>query len=109
MKKSLAIAVSICIIAVIVVSAFAATVIYSANADHPFYVGVTYGGDSVDEAKQLIDKVKNYTNLFVFTSSSLMNDLSATKQIGDYAVNAGLSVILYYGNMDQTPTTPTQL
>jgi hypothetical protein len=97
MKKRLAITISLVIIVIIVVSAFTAIVIYSASK--PFYVGVTYGGDSVDEAKQLIDKVKGYTNLFVFTSSSLMNNLSATEQIGDYAVNAGLNVILYYGNI----------
>jgi hypothetical protein len=33
-----------------------------------FYVGVTYGGDSVSDATQLIDKVKNHTNLLVIQS-----------------------------------------
>jgi hypothetical protein len=97
MKKRLAIAVSAVTITVIVVSLFVAVLLYS--GDRPFYVGVTYGGDSIDEAKLLIDKVKNYTNLFVFTSTSLMDNLSATQEIGDYAVNAGLNVILYYGNI----------
>jgi hypothetical protein len=32
------------------------------------YVGVTFGGTTVQEAKQLIDKVKSYSNLFVIAS-----------------------------------------
>ncbi|MCJ7767681.1 hypothetical protein MUP79_04770 [Candidatus Bathyarchaeota archaeon] len=31
----------------------------------PFYVGVTFGGNTTAEAKLLIDRVKTYTNLFV--------------------------------------------
>lgn len=69
MKKRLAITISLVIIVIIVVSAFTAIVIYSASK--PFYVGVTYGGDSIEEAKLLIDKVANYTNVFVFTSYAL--------------------------------------
>lgn len=66
----------------------------------PFYLGVTYGGDSVAEAKQLIDKVKGFTNLFVLQSGSLMNDFDATEQICDYAVKSGLNIMLYYGTID---------
>ncbi len=36
----------------------------SSSDPEPYYLGVTYCGDSVSEAKQLIDKVKIYTNLF---------------------------------------------
>lgn len=64
---------------------------------HPFYVGVTYCGDSALEAKQLIDKVSNYTNLFVLQSGSFLYDVYGIEEIGDYAVNSGLSVILYCG------------
>ena len=99
MKKRFKATISLIIIVVIVVSAFVAIQIYSAKASKPFYVGVTYGSDSFNEAKLLIDKVKNYTNLFVFTSPSLMENLSVVAQIGDYAVQGGLNVILYYGNI----------
>jgi hypothetical protein len=64
----------------------------------PFYIGVTYCGNSVTEAKQLIDKVKNYTNLFVIQSGPLISRQDATQEICDYAVNAGLNIILYYSN-----------
>ena len=60
-------------------------------------VGVTYGGNSVSEAKQLIDKVKPYTNLFILQSGSLQNSNSSIDAIGDYAVNSGLNFIVYMG------------
>ena len=68
------------------------------SASTPFYVGVTYCGNSVFEAKLLIDKVKNYTNLFVLQSGPLMLRQDASQEICDYAVNAGLKIILYYSN-----------
>jgi hypothetical protein len=100
------------IITVIAVSSFAATEDYlpSSNssthvaAKKPFYVGVTYCGDSISGAEQLIDKVKGYTNLFVLQSGPLMQNIQATEQIGDYAVNAGLNIILYYGKSGDLST-----
>lgn len=71
-----------------------------------FYVGVTYCGESSEEAKQLIDKVKDYTNLFVLQSGWLQYNLTAVEHICDYAVNSGLNVIAYFGAFDvQTNAT----
>jgi hypothetical protein len=56
-----------------------------------FYVGVTYCGGSVEEAKELVDKVKDYTNLFVLQSGSLMGDVLAMEEIGDYVVASNMS------------------
>jgi hypothetical protein len=60
-------------------------------------VGVTYCGNLTIEADQLIDRVKNYTNLFVLDSGDLIRNLNATEQICDYAISSGLSIIVYYG------------
>ena len=84
------------IIVVVAVSAFTAMEVYNfgdAASKKPFYVGVTYCGNSTTEAEQLIDKVRNYTNLFVLDSGTLQDNVQATEQIGDYAVNSGLNVI----------------
>jgi hypothetical protein len=67
------------------------------NPDETFYVGVTYCGSSIAEAKQLIDHVKNYTNLFVLQSGALMFNDDAMEEIGDYAVKSGLNLMLYVG------------
>ncbi len=62
------------------------------------YVGVTYCGDSVAQAKQLIDKVKGYTNLFCLQSGELQRDLKSVDEIGDYAVSKGMYFMPYFGN-----------
>jgi hypothetical protein len=56
-----------------------------------FYVGVTYCGSSVEEAKELVDKVKDCTNLFVLQSGPLRDDVAAMEEIGDYAVALNLN------------------
>jgi hypothetical protein len=100
MKKSLAV-LSVIIIFVVVVSAFA---VIEDNKPaqsvdpqkKPLYVGVTYSGTSILEAEKLIDRVRNYTNLFILQSGTLMQNLPAMEQVCDYAVNAGLNIIVYY-------------
>ncbi|MDR0373478.1 MAG: hypothetical protein LBI79_07990 [Nitrososphaerota archaeon] len=67
------------------------------KSDQPFYVGVTYGGRSVQEAKELIDQVKNYTNLFILASGDLQHNITAINEIGDYSITSGLNFITYFG------------
>lgn len=73
-------------------------IIISSSDPEPFYVGVTYCGDSVSEAKQLIDKVKTYTNLFVLQSGALQRQPDKINQIVNYAVDSDLHFIVYFGN-----------
>ncbi len=63
----------------------------------PFYVGVTFCGNTTQQAKLLIDKVKNYTNLFVLQSWEISNSEAATTEICDYATNQGLHIIVNLG------------
>jgi hypothetical protein len=63
------------------------------------YVGVSFCGDTAAEAKLLIDRVKGYTNLFVLQSSSVSKSENVTNEICDYAVDAGLSIIVYFGDL----------
>lgn len=63
-----------------------------------FYVGVTFGGSTSAEAKQLIDKVKDYTNLFVVASGSMQNDITELENTCDYAVKSELDIIVYFGS-----------
>jgi len=66
-----------------------------------FYVGVTYCGSSVQEAKELVDKVKDYTNLFVLQSGVLQYDFAAMEEIGEYAVASNLSYAVYGGTRNE--------
>jgi hypothetical protein len=118
MKKSLIVTLMVIVIVVVIASTFAATQMYKVPpvestvtptaqptpsstmtpvaSKKPFYVGVTYCGNSATDAQQLIDTVKNYTNLFVVQSGPLMSNLPIMEQICDYAVNSGLDIIVYY-------------
>jgi hypothetical protein len=58
--------------------------------------GVTFGGHSTWEAKLLIDKVKDYTNLFVINSWDITSNESALTEICNYAVNAEMSIIVFF-------------
>ena len=68
----------------------------SNNSKPQFYFGVTFGGDNVQDAKTLIAKVANYTNLFVLQSGILKDDTAAVNEIGDYAVSKGLHFAAYF-------------
>ncbi len=94
MKKTAKI---IAVALILVVVAVLATNSLLTNTDNKFYVGVTYCGSTVEEAKLLIDKVKNYTNLFVLMSGELQRNYTAMDEIGDYAIASGLNFAIYCG------------
>jgi hypothetical protein len=65
------------------------------------YVGIAFGGDTVAQAKLLIDKVKNCTNLFVVDSWPLSQNQTALNEVCDYAVHSGLYIIVYFAWFNQ--------
>jgi hypothetical protein len=93
------------LIAILVVSMFAAYMAYSkvnevtARTDPNAYVGIAFAGNTTDQAEALIDKVENYTNLFILDVGRNPISANQTKveEICDYAVERGLSVIVNVG------------
>jgi hypothetical protein len=61
-----------------------------------FFVGVQLGYGGVDDCKALVDKFKNYTNLFVISSFSVTQSNTSLNQVCDYIYDAGLSFIIYF-------------
>ncbi|MGD9130352.1 MAG: hypothetical protein PVH73_02100 [Candidatus Bathyarchaeota archaeon] len=90
------------VIILILVSATAFVVHYSLFDENretkPFYVGVTYCGNSTEEAKALIDRVKTYTNLFVLQSGPLQRNPEDINDIGNYAVSSDMHFVIYFGS-----------
>jgi len=91
------------LVAILIVSAVVLPVAYFSNSnqgkdpnDDEFFFGVTYGQDTVEGAKLLIDKVQNYTNVFVVDSSPLSKNQTALDAICSYAAEKNLHFIVYF-------------
>jgi hypothetical protein len=72
------------------------TVIYCGwknRVDGEFFFGVSFGQETVEEAKLLIDKVKDYTNLFWVGSWNITTNETALNEVCDYAADAGLNFL----------------
>jgi hypothetical protein len=70
-------------------------------------VGVSFCGNTTAQAILLIDRVKNFTNLFVVQSGPASVNESSMNEIVNYAVAAKLDVIVYFGFFN--PIQPWQL
>ncbi len=101
MKKRTAAAFSVPIIITVLIAGIIVTQLGQSSKPAKVYVGVTYGGDTVEGGKMLIDKVKGYTNLFALQSGLLQRDLDSVSELGDYAVASGMYFLPYFGNFVQ--------
>ncbi len=65
----------------------------------PVYVGVAFCGNTTTQAEKLIDRVKSYSNLFILDCgiNPISRNLTAAREILDYAVNANMSLIINLG------------
>ncbi len=66
-----------------------------------FYVGVMFAyGNQTSQVKALVNKVENYTNLFVLGSLDLFHNESALNEACDYIYNTNLSFIVQFRGLD---------
>lgn len=75
----------------------------SKSSKNPF-IGVAFGGYTVQQGKILIDRVSSYTNLFIMDSgrNPISRNQSSVEEICDYAVSKGLNIIINLGVKDYT-------
>jgi hypothetical protein len=72
--------------------------VYDCDNEPPegFFFGVSYGLQTVHEAKLLIDEVKGYTNFFIVNNWDITINEAALNEICDYAAESGLSFIVFF-------------
>jgi len=65
-------------------------------SEEDFFFGVSFGGNTTTQAKQLIDKVKGYSNLFIINSWETSINETALNEICEYAVDADLNFMVFF-------------
>ena len=72
----------------------------SVDSDPEFFVGVEFAySGNVNDLKALVDKVKNYTNVFVIGALEISFNQTALDESCDYVVNSGLNLIVFFSNI----------
>ena len=107
--------IAVLLIAILTVSVFGVQFLLSGSEGQTYidsdpYVGVAFCGNTTAEAKALIDRTKNYTNLFVLDTgrSPLSRNETAVYEICDYATANGLNIIINLGiNSDREKDVTT--
>ena len=64
------------------------------------YVGVSFCGNTAQEARLLIDRIKTYSNLLIIQSGPVSWNETATNEVCEYAIAAGLKIVVYFGDLD---------
>jgi hypothetical protein len=98
MNQRTTIASGIILIAILLVSTVVVIHwIENSNSNSEFFVGVEFAySNNVNDLKALVDKVKNYTNLFVVGALDVTFNQTALDESCDYIVNSGLHLIVLF-------------
>jgi len=98
-KVSGFILISILVISISVTSIYVFYQQRNKDSKEKFFFGVSYGQNTVEDAKTIIDKVKNFTNLFIINSFPItVNNTNpeVLNEICDYAAKSDLYFIVYF-------------
>ncbi|WGM88979.1 MAG: hypothetical protein NUK63_08670 [Candidatus Bathyarchaeum tardum] len=75
----------------------------SQGSEPEFFVGVEYAIDnySVEGCKALVDKVKNYTNVFIIDTVGITYDINNLNEVSDYVYDSGLHFYVFFIGLRQ--------
>jgi hypothetical protein len=91
------VALGIALISVLAISIVAAAYWWLDSADSEFFVGVEFAySGNVNDLKALVDKVKDYTNVFVIGALEISFNQTKLDESCDYVVDTGLHLIVFF-------------
>ena len=102
--KNKALILTVGIMIILLVSVFASIEFLNTRQSTPkFFVGVemAYANATFNDVKDLVDKVKDYTNLFVIGSPGISLNQTLLNMTSDYIFNAGLYFIVLFTDTQQ--------
>jgi hypothetical protein len=102
--KNKALILTVGLLIILLVSVFASFEILNARQSAPeFFVGVemAYANATFGDVKDLVDKVKDYTNLFVIGSPEISLNQTLLNITCDYVFDAGLNFIVLFTDTQQ--------
>jgi len=94
--------VSLPLLVVLVISAvglpftYVSYTVWGSTTQQPFYFGVSYGQNTTQGAKLLIDQVKDYTNFFLVNNWDLCTNETALNEVCNYAAQANLHFMVFF-------------
>jgi hypothetical protein len=74
----------------------------STSGTDEFHFGVACGFNSTSEVKLVVDKVKDYTDLFVIDSWDVTKNETLLNEMCDYVAGSGLKFIVYFDLISKT-------
>lgn len=95
---------TIAMVFILAVSIFAtANTLLEERSQPGFFVGVemAYANATFSDVKDLVDEVKNYTNLFVIGSPEISKNQTLLNMTCDYIVGAGLNFVVLFTDTSQ--------
>ena len=75
--------------------------IHKQSLDTKFFVGLEYAinNDNVEDVKALVDRVENFTNLFVVDSLGITLHIDNLNEVCDYVYESGLYFLVFFVSM----------
>ncbi len=85
---------------ILLISAISLPAIYDeyikGETEDNFFFGVSFGGNTTNQAKLLIDKVKGYTNFFIINSWDVAINETALNEISQYVVDSDMYFMVFF-------------
>ena len=101
MKLTIKIALLVALLVSIIIPSLVVTNYNKENiSNQDFFFGVTCGSTKIDEIKLLIDRVKEFTNLFVIDSWDIALNETALTEVCEYAIDAKLNIMVYFNSIN---------